>query len=142
MLRTGLEKLGVDASCQTVSRKPVLRDGPCFSQIDRGEISSGGRKLIASAQRIFRNSVLQQSSISLRRPDRDIVEYLKTGSKSEISGRIVNSVAYLEEVLNETFSAPQIVEIYKGVFEAEMGQSGRLRMPENIEVKKSINIEK
>jgi lipoate-protein ligase A len=132
MLKAGLRLMGIDARRHAVSRKPVFQDGPCFSQIDRGEISAGGKKMIASAQRIYRNSILQQSSISLRRPGRDIADYLQTRHKSEISQRIVNSIAYLEEVLKETISMEEIVEIFKGVFESELGKSGVLPLPGGI----------
>lgn len=132
ILNSGLRRMGIDGRRHKVSRRPIIKDGPCFSQIDRGEISAGGKKIIASAQRIYRNSVLQQSSISLARPDRNIADYLQYGSKSEISEKIVNSAAYLEEILAETSSVRKIVGIFREAFESELGACGVLLPPEGI----------
>jgi lipoate-protein ligase A len=132
ILKSGLKRMGIDGRRHEVSRKPIIQDGPCFSQIDRGEISARGKKIIASAQRIYRNSVLQQSSISLARPERNIADYLQYGSKSEISEKIVNSAAYLEEILAETSSLREIVEIFREAFESELGACGVLLPPGGI----------
>jgi lipoate-protein ligase A len=130
ILGKGLSRMGITAECHSVTKKTVFKDGPCFSQIDRGEISVSGRKIVASAQRIYENTVLQQSSISIKKPARDIVEYLNTRREAELREEIVNSNAYLEEVVQETFSMAEIVEVFKGAFEAEMGKSGKFNLPE------------
>jgi lipoate-protein ligase A len=115
--------MGIQAKRHAVSDRSGIKDGPCFSQIDRGEISILGKKIVASAQRIYERSILQQSSISVRKPTYDIADYLRTRLISEMGGRIVNSVAYLEEVLEESFSIPELVEVFRGAFESEIGKS-------------------
>jgi len=130
ILRQGLIRMGISAEYHSVTKKSGFKDGPCFSQIDRGEIGISGRKIVASAQRIYDKTALQQSSISFKRPSRDIVDYLKTRRESELRDEIVNSVAYLEEVMRETFSVAEIVEVFKGAFETEMGKSGKFDLPE------------
>jgi lipoate-protein ligase A len=123
ILSEGLRNMGIDAKTHSVSIKAVVADGPCFSQIDRGEISVEGKKIVASAQRIFARAVLQQSSISISKPGVDLMDYMLAGQKSNRKGSIVNSAAYAEEVLEETFPIPRIVENFETVFRSELGES-------------------
>ena len=129
VFRQGLNYLGITAEHHAVSGRSGFRDGPCFSQIDRGEISVSGRKIIASAQRSYDRTVLQQSSISIEKPDYDIMNYLQIRKKSEVGAGIVNSVAYLGEYVRETFSMSEIVEAFREAFETEMGKAGKLNLP-------------
>lgn len=129
VFRQGLNRLGITSEHHSVSRKCGFRNGPCFRQIDRGEISVSGRKIIASAQRIYDRTVLQQSSISIEKPDYDIMDYLQIGKETELKGETVNSVAYLEEYVRETFSMSGIVEVFRYAFEMEMGKAGKLNLP-------------
>ncbi len=128
----GLTRLGIKAEYHSIAGKTGIKDGPCFSQIDRGEISVSGRKIIASAQRVFSRTVLQQSSISIDKPAYDIMDYLQTGKEREIGAGIVNSGAYMKEYMRETFSIFGIVDVFKEAFEKEMGKAGNLRFPEII----------
>ena len=130
ILGKGLCRMGVTVEYHSVTRKSGFKDGPCFSQIDRGEIGISGKKIVASAQRIYEKAVLQQSSISIKKPGRDIVDYLNTGRAAELRSEIVNSNAYLEEAIRETFSIAEIVEVFRGAFESEMGKSGKFNLPE------------
>ena len=130
IIQRALTRMGIkDTEYHSVTKKGGIKNGPCFSQIDRGEISVNGKKIVASAQRIFKSAVLQQSSISLKKPDFDITSYLKIHAGLEMSKNFVNSVAYLEDVLDETFSVSGIVEEIKGAFEERLGKSGILKLP-------------
>ena len=115
--------MGINARTHAVSIKAAIADGPCFSQIDRGEISVEGKKIVASAQRIFDRAVLQQSSISIARPEFDLMDYMSMRGKSDRKSSIVNSGAYVEGILEETFSIPRIVENFETVFKSELGES-------------------
>lgn len=123
ILSNGLRKMGINAKTHSVSIKAAIADGPCFSQIDRGEISVEGKKIVASAQRIFDRAVLQQSSISIARPEFDLMDYMSMRGNSDRKISIVNSGAYVEEVLEETFSIPRIVENFETAFRSELGES-------------------
>lgn len=128
----GLNLLGIEAEYHSVAGKKGIKDGPCFSQVDRGEISVFGRKIIASAQRVFSGTVLQQSSISIDKPAFDIMDYLRIQKKVEIGSEIVNSGAYMREYMRENFSMFGIVDVFKRAFEMEMGKTGDLKLPEII----------
>lgn len=123
ILCDGLRNMGIGAKTHSVSIKAAVANGPCFSQIDRGEISVEGKKIVASAQRIFDRAVLQQSSISIGRPELDLLDYMSMRRASGGKGPNVNSAAYVEEVLEETFSIPRIVENFETVFKTELGES-------------------
>jgi lipoate-protein ligase A len=129
ILRLGLIKLGIEARTHSVTRKASIDNGPCFSQIDRGEISVSEKKIVASAQRVFNGAVLQQSSISIEKPDYDILDYLLIERGSREKNRDVNSAAYLDECLEETLAVPEIVKVFKGEFESELGESAFLEIP-------------
>lgn len=129
VFKQGLNSLGITAEYHSVSGRSGFRGGPCFSQIDRGEISVSGRKIIASAQRIYDRAVLQQSSISIKKPGYDIMDYLQIRKENGIGAEIVNSIAYLRECMRETFSMSEIVEVFREAFETEMGKAGKLNLP-------------
>jgi lipoate-protein ligase A len=130
ILSRGLIEIGIDARTHSVTKKAGIDNGPCFSQIDRGEISVSGKKIVASAQRIFNRAVLQQSSISVERPDCDLMDYLVMGRDSRMRDRIVNSTAFIEEDLEETLAIPEIVKVLKEAFESELGESALFEMPD------------
>lgn len=122
ILRLGLEYLGIKAENQKISSGVISDGGPCFTQITRGEISVGGKKIIASAQRVFEKVILQQSSVLLQSTEIDIVNYLKTGSKSAMRTSLKNSTTFLYENLAETFSTSRIVDVFREAFKVELGR--------------------
>lgn len=122
ILRLGLEYLGIKAVHQKISSGVKSNDGPCFAQIIRGEISVDGKKIIASAQRVFEKVILQQSSILLQNTEIDIVKYLKMGSKSTMRTSLKDSTTFLDAHLAETFSTVQIVDVFREAFEVKIGR--------------------
>ncbi len=66
----GLLRLGVDAAvapARATPASPLDRTGgnPCFAEAAPGEVTAGGRKLVGSAQRCERRTILQHGSILL-----------------------------------------------------------------------------
>jgi lipoate-protein ligase A len=72
----GLRQLGVDAAADTsarvTARAPALAGAasmaarePCFRRAAPGEVVAGGRKLVGSAQRCERHTILQHGSVLL-----------------------------------------------------------------------------
>jgi len=119
ILQVGLGRLGIESQWKTISPKTGVVSGPCFAQIDRGEISVRGRKLVASAQRTFESAFLQQSSIPLKAGELDIVDYMnrKDRAKDKLRGIIQNSTTTIENHLDETKSVEAIVEQFRESFE-------------------------
>ncbi len=121
ILLNGLIEMGINASLSGISTDRRPSKGPCFVQADRGEIIAGGRKLMASAQRVFPEAVLQQGSMPLRAPRVDLAGYLARGDRSEMRKRLENSTRNLYSLIDETFSTEEIVEIFKKAFERRFG---------------------
>lgn len=62
----GIRTLGVEAGlARNTGRPPSLGAGPCFQRPEQGEIVSGGRKLVGSAQVRLGRSLLQHGSLIL-----------------------------------------------------------------------------
>ena len=121
ILISALRRLKVEASWQRSSGRRGEASGPCFALVDRGEISIDGRKLMASAQRVFEKAVLQQGSMPLKAPMADITRYLRSNDGTEMRGKLAEASTCLHDHINETIPVCSIVEMFKGEFERFFG---------------------
>jgi lipoyl(octanoyl) transferase len=65
-LVAGLREMGVDAKvAQASARSRFGTVQPCFAEAAEGEVVAGGKKLVGSAQRYERRTILQHGSILL-----------------------------------------------------------------------------
>jgi lipoyl(octanoyl) transferase len=117
----GLGRLGLQAEWNEFRNKPRALDGPCFAQIDSGEISIGGKKLIASAQRIFERCVVQQGSIPLRKPVVDLMSYLRHSDKESIKQKLTELSTSLAEQTSEEPRLPVVIQSLKSGFDQAFG---------------------
>lgn len=124
-LITGLKQLGLEAEWNEFRNKPRALDGPCFAQIDSGEISIQGKKLIASAQRIFAHCIVQQGSIPLRKPSVDLLRYLQHPDRESIRMKINQvSTDFLEQTGSE-MSLAFIVQCFRVGFDKMFGSQAQ-----------------
>ena len=121
VLITALQRLKVDASRQRLSRARSAKSGPCFALVDRGEITVDEKKLLASAQRIYEKTVLQQGSMPLTEPAKNLTNYLRADDRYEMTGKMAETTTYLYDHIDETFTVGSIVEIFKGEFQKFFG---------------------
>ncbi len=121
ILISALRKLNVDASRQRISRVRGARSGPCFALVDRGEIAVDEKKLLASAQRIYEKTALQQGSMPLTEPAKNLTNYLRAGDRYEMTGKMAETTTYLYDQIDETFTVGSIVQIFKGEFKKFFG---------------------
>ncbi len=121
LLVAALRGMGIDARWAAFSDKPRVGDGPCFIQADSGEITVGGHKLIASAQRVYPRCILQQGSMPLFRPKVDLARFLMYGNHDALRRRIDQITAYLHEISKETKEITLIVGQIRGAFETAYG---------------------
>ncbi len=121
ILVSALQSLNVKASWRRFSKRRGASSGPCFALIDRGEISVNGKKLLASAQRIFEKAVLQQGSMPLMEPAVDLISYLKADDRMDTRGKLAGATTCLHRHIDETFPVGSIVEIFKGEFQRFFG---------------------
>ena len=124
ILCRALNRLGVPARSKRVSRRRIS-NGPCFALIDRGEITAGGRKLVASAQRIYDRVVLQQGSMLLKRPSISIVDYLRINDPKGMTRQLETTTTWLFNHADGTFPTESIVrrfgEEFERFFESQSG---------------------
>lgn len=120
VLVCSLRRFGIPAELTQGLGKRGVRRGPCLLQTDRGEIVVEGRKLAASAQRVFERSVLQQGSILLRKPSVRLTDYLRAGGVA-LEEELRSRSSCFSEWTSETISADSIVAVFKQEFERAFG---------------------
>lgn len=120
-----LGKLGIRSEWRQSTDRRGGGQGPCFMQVERGEIAVDGRKLVASAQRIYSDAVLQQGSMPLRRPPIELSDYLARFDREEIRKKLSESSTYFYEHADETISVGSVVDTFKGEFERSLGLESR-----------------
>ena len=125
ILVSSLSILGIDCHWKRSLNRRGGNRGPCFTQVDRGEIISGGGKLLASAQRVFGETVLQQGSMPLERPSVDLSLYLRRFDRGEIAGKLASNTIFFNDLVGETLSPASIVEVFKSGFERFLGFESR-----------------
>jgi len=114
-LKAGFEYFGVSTRMEKKNRRiPGSRINPaCFSSAARSELKYNGRKILGSAQRRYKNAILQHGSILLGPYHLKIVDFLKkvpagldlrkqAVSLSEISGEEID-VSGLKSCLRKGF---------------------------------------
>ncbi len=115
-LLSGLQRLGVPA--QTVSadttRATFQGGGSCFAGTAPGEVAVAGRKLIGSAQRCERRTILQHGSILLA-GDQSAADVLASQAARS------SSATALSRILGRTPDWPELLAAFRCGFEAQLG---------------------
>jgi lipoate-protein ligase A len=112
ILLFGLRRLGVQASVANPTGPAALpTDLPCFAAPVRGELISGGRKLVGSAQWRDGGSLLQHGSILID-DDQSLIQLFSIGSATRDQ---VPIPATLTRALGR---APEISEVSNALFES------------------------
>ncbi len=124
-LASGLQLLG--APLEFAPGEKLYHEGKplhlaCFASSARNEITAGGKKIIGSAQRRFRNGVLQHGSILFAREHERLADYL-VGSPEEISAerlRLQQHTTTLAGILPRPFSFDEVAQAVRAGFEEKM----------------------
>jgi len=109
VLAGGLQALGLPAQLSAVAfpatRRADARPSPfCFDAPARHEVCAGGKKLIGSAQRRWRDRFLQQGSILLRHDAGAVARWLPVHSDD------LQTAAGLNDLLPEPVEADRVAE--------------------------------
>jgi lipoate-protein ligase A len=110
-LLAGLHRLGVEAVQAVRKKQPLAEPTPvCFEVPSDYEITSGGRKLVGSAQWRSRGGVLQHGTLPLHGNLTRIVDYLVfSPEERKVRRRSLRSRAVtLEEVMGQVLSFSQV----------------------------------
>lgn len=121
-LLQGLRLLGVDASIH--SARTSQGDSPaCFDAPSSYEITSGGRKLVGSAQCRQRGCILQHGSIPLRFDNRLVADLLTPPGHNPtvLAGVLSRRAADLSRSLGWVPTRSQVVEALTRGFERALG---------------------
>jgi lipoate-protein ligase A len=125
ILIRALGRMGVEAEWKNLDKRPKARYGPCFTQVDAGEIAVGEKKLVASAQRIFELCVIQQGSIPLIGPTVDLTNYLRQGNKESLRLTLDSTTAFLSQHVERKHTIDSVVGIFREAFvEGYSSQAG------------------
>ena len=91
---------------------------PCFASTSRYEITHRGRKVVGSAQRVGRRSVLQHGSIPVGTGYLDVVEYLKGVNRGRLRDEVQKSTTCLERVAGGKVNIREIAQDLREAFAA------------------------
>lgn len=105
ILVTALRSLGVDASiAEPAGPAPLPTNSPCFATPSRGELITGGRKLVGSAQWREDGALLQHGSILIE-DDQSLIPFVTLGG---CGGSTMPPPATLTRALGRTPPAEEI----------------------------------
>jgi lipoate-protein ligase A len=122
ILTGALHEFGIEAACSDIQNRGGVSKGPCFAQIDSGEISFKGKKLIASAQRVFESAILQQGSMPLAKPSADIVDYLNyKGDLKGLKEKLDSMTILFYDILENRPSVAEIAAGFRDGLESKIG---------------------
>jgi len=88
IIANALNELGYDLRLTTgMDRMPAIKqtagDFPCFTRSAETEIQHNGRKVVGSAQKIYKNATLQHGSILIGNDHKNLIRWLR-GNEEEI----------------------------------------------------------
>ncbi len=120
-LKRAFRKMGINAILQESNQPYRLNENQetfaCFNRSAFSEIQVGGKKITGSAQKIFKNSLLQHGSILLGKKHRSIVNFLKVdpASKKALASQLASNSTELSSVMHEQ---PNIDTLTKHILNA------------------------
>ncbi len=112
-----LRSIGVDARVsngRTVNASRIFSK-PCLDSVSRHEITAGGRKIVASAQRRSKRSFLQHGSILLTPASERIVDYLP-GGRVTLAGRATSVYAEIGREVDTSLVRRAVAEGFEEIF--------------------------
>jgi lipoate-protein ligase A len=120
-----LRSIGVDARISGGRPRHGSRpfSKPCLDSVSRHEITAGGRKIVASAQRRSMCSFLQHGSILLTPASERIVDYLP-GRGVSLSGRVTSICGELGGEVEPTLVRRAVVRGFEEVFRVSFEELG------------------
>ena len=115
-LVAGLRRVGVDAHlAEGARRSPFGTMHPCFAEPAAGEVVANGKKLVGSAQRCERRTLLQHGSILVGGSQDDV------GRIAKVPFLLEGRATSLQELLPEVPDDDTIVSALSEGFEQECG---------------------
>ena len=127
----GLRRLGIDLNLERGrTAKTNLRAKPCFASAARYEITSDGRKLVGSAQRIGKCAVLQHGSIPIGKGYLRIAEYMRcdASARRKLWEDLEKSTCCLEALVGKGLRVEEVARMvlagFREIFEVVQWKRG------------------
>ena len=121
----GLRPLSADLGIDRGRARANLEGArPCFASTSRYEITRGGRKVVGSAQRVGRRSVLQHGSIPVGTDYLEIARYLNGVDPERLRSEIAGSTTCLEEIAGGGVNIGEIAQSLRSAFTRGLGLEG------------------
>lgn len=140
ILCEGIALLGVNvilsSSTDDAGKTPIRSHmSPCFVTTTRHEITVGGKKLVGSAQRRFKNSFLQQGSILTGPGFERITEYMKDNDLVEHYKQLLLEKSIdLSTVLKKTIDVQILKAFLEDSFRKAVGNELDVGVPTDAEL--------
>lgn len=116
----------------------------CFNRAAKSEIRYTGKKVVGSAQRIYKTSILQHGSIIIGREHEKIINYLKTGDSDKYDQRdlLRNNSTHLGEITKNKSVKTEIASKLTDAFSREYNIPIFYKYPTNYEKKEAEKFKK
>ncbi len=120
----GLERIGI--TCHVERGKYEARRSrlmPCFVSTSQFEITCQGKKIVGSAQKIGRKSILQHGSIPIDRSYLEIVNYLvcDEGTRHLLRSKLETNTMSIEEICGERLKVRSVADALLQGFVENLG---------------------
>jgi lipoate-protein ligase A len=101
----------------------------CFNRSAYSELRYNGRKILGSAQKVYRNSVLQHGSLLITRQQDEIIDFLQISSPEKEKYRQVlqNSSVSLSEIKSDPIDPETIANQISSVFSQQCGAGSSIK---------------
>ena len=103
------------------ARAPGDGAKPCFASTSRYEVTHRERKVVGSAQRVGRRSVLQHGSMPVGREYLEVADYLVGVDAESLRRRVAESTTCLEEAAGKSVRIGEIVQSLRSAFTRGLG---------------------
>ncbi len=123
-LVAAVTRLGVAGAAAATRSRGALRSPACFATLNHGEISVGGRKLLASAQRRVRGGFLQHGSLPLELPGElasDLFLYESAAAYARARELLTRHTTALSEWVPAPVSCEALTAAFRHGFESALG---------------------
>lgn len=117
ILSAALNELGIRVSLSNIEKPgSYLNQGKetfaCFNRAAKSEIQFKGKKVVGSAQKIYKNTILQHGSILIGKEHNDILSFLqlKEKEREEQNNYLSSNSISLNEISTYPFTKVQIAE--------------------------------
>ena len=118
----GLGVLGAGLSIERGRTRASLEGArPCFASTSRYEVTHEGRKVVGSAQRVGRRSLLQHGSIPVGSDYLEIADYLNGVDRNRLREEVGAATTCLEAIAGGSVNIGEIAQSLRAAFTRGLG---------------------